>query len=146
MAELLRRSQALLKATLEGDSETVGKILDAVHMENTSVLAYHNENALSCVVTLAYFSARKDYFLIREMPAGKGFADIVFLPRKQTDLPAFVVELKWNQSAQGAVWQIKQKQYVQSFIKYTGEILLVGINYDKKNKQHQCVIENVEKA
>lgn len=104
-----------------------------------------NENSLSCVITLAYFSAQKDYTLIREMPAGKGFADIVFIPGKHTPKPAILVELKWNQSVQGAIGQIKKKEYGESLKEYSGELLLVGINYDKKSKKHSCVIEMCEK-
>ena len=105
-----------------------------------------NENSLSCVITLAYFSAQKDYTLIREMPAGKGFADIVFIPGKHTAKPAILVELKWNQSVQGAIGQIKKKEYGESLKEYSGELLLVGINYDKKSKKHSCVIEMCEKG
>jgi hypothetical protein len=110
-------------------------------MANTSVLAYNNELSLSCTITLAYFSARKDYTLIRELPAGKGFADLVFVPRRHVDLPAIVVELKWDGSVQGAIEQIKEKQYTGILKEYSGNLLLVGINYDKKSKKHQCKIE-----
>ena len=135
-------SEELLKATLEKDAETVAMGIDAVHTEQTSILSYNNENSLSCVITLAYFSAQRDYILIRELPAGKGFADIVFLPRRHTDQPALIVELKWDQSAEGAICQIKNKEYVKALEKYSGELILVGINYDKRSKKHHCVIES----
>ena len=94
-----------------------------------------NENALSCVISLAYYSAREEYLLIRELPARKGFADIVFVPRRNVvDKPAVIIELKWNQSVAGAIEQIKEKGYVNALQDYSGEILLVGINYDKKPK------------
>lgn len=83
--------------------------------------------------------------MIRELPTGKGFADIVFLPHKYSDKPAMVVELKWNQSVETALSQIKDKQYVNALEKYSGEILLVGINYDKESKKHQCSIEKHRK-
>jgi RecB family endonuclease NucS len=114
-----------------------------VHSDNTSILSYNDENSLSCVITLAYFSAGKDYTLVREMPAGKGFADIVFLPRRNADKPAMIVELKWDKSADGAVEQIKNKKYINALKDYDGEVLLVGINYDKATKKHSCVIEKV---
>lgn len=88
-----------------------------------------------------HYNAVKKYILVREMPTGKGFADIVFFPRKHSDKPAMVVELKWNQSAGGAVAQIREKQYMKALETYTGDILLVGINYDKKTKKHRCRIE-----
>ena len=80
---------------------------------------------------------------MREIPTGRGFADFVFLPKPEyiQDYPALVVELKWNQNAQTALAQIKDKKNPQSIEKYTGNVLLVGISYDKKSKQHQCVIE-----
>lgn len=131
----------MLDATLHGDTETVAKRLDEIHSVNVSVLSYNNENALSCVITIAYYVAQKDYILIREFPAGKGFADIVFVPRKQVDKPAMIVELKWDRSAEGAIGQIKEKNYAGVLKDYVGNLLLVGINYDKKQKKHQCVIE-----
>lgn len=136
----LQKSENLLDATLRLDEETVAKGIDEIHSANTSVLAYNNENSLSCVVTIAYYVAQKYYTLIRELPTGKGFADIVFLPRKHTDKPALIVELKWDKSAQGAISQIEEKKYAGVLDKYEGNLLLVGINYNKTNKKHECVI------
>lgn len=135
-------SEILLEDTLSGNEKAVADGLERVHMETTSILSYNDENALSSVISLAYYSARNYYTLVRELPSGKGFADIVFLPRKtHPEKPALIVELKWNQSAEGAIQQIREKQYVQALSEYTGRILLVGINYDKSTKKHQCVIE-----
>ena len=119
--------------------------IDKVHEANTSILNYNNENALSCVISLAYYNAMNEYVVVRELPTGKGYADVAFLPRKCSDKPAMVVELKWNQSEQGAITQIKKKEYVKVLEEYSGKILLVGINYDKKSKKHGCVIEVCEK-
>lgn len=141
VSDALESSEALLHATLSMDCEAVAAGLDKVHTDSTSVLSYNNENSLSCVITLAYFSARRDYTLIREFPSGKGFADMVFLPRKHSALPAILVELKWNHSAEGAIAQIQNRQYVRSLQDYEGNMLLVGINYDKNTKKHQCIIE-----
>lgn len=138
-------SEALLEATLNRDTDAVAKGLDAVHMDTTSILSYNNENALSCVISLAYYSARNYYYLKRELPAGKGFADMVFTPRSNSpDKPAMIVELKWNQSAQGAIQQVKDKQYVKALEGYSGTVFLVGINYNKETKQHECLIETIE--
>lgn len=80
------------------------------------------------------------------MPTGKGFADLVFIPRKKfLDKPALIVELKWDQTAKGAIDQIKKKQYFESLEEYQGNLLLVGINYDKKTREHECVIEEFQK-
>lgn len=114
-------------------------------MEVASILTYHDENSLACAIGLAYYSARKDYRMIREMPAGDGFADIVFLPLPFCKKPAFVVELKYNKSAEAAIRQIKDRRYVQALAGYSGEILLVGIGYDKEkgSKVHRCKIERM---
>lgn len=137
----LRASEDLLAATLGGDAETVARGIDTVHSANVSILNYNNENSLSCVITIAYYAAQKDYTLVRELPAGKGFADIVFIPRKGRDLPAMVVELKWDHTAQGAINQIKEKKYMGALKDYADKLLLVGINYNKKSKKHECMIE-----
>src|SRR5699024_6057093 len=109
--QAIRQSDRLLQATWDKDEEKVAAGIDAVHEANTSILKYNDENALSCVITLAYYNAANDYTLVREMPAGRGYADIVFLPRKYSDKPAMVVELKYDQSAEGAIRQIEEKNY-----------------------------------
>lgn len=143
--EAVKQSERLLRATLQKDAEGVAKGIDTVHENNTSILNYNDENALSCAIALAYYNAMNDYMLVREMPLGKGYADIVFLPKKPIDYPALVVELKYDQSETGAIEQIKEKHYAKALEDYTGEILLVGINYDKKSKKHSCMIESWRK-
>lgn len=146
ISKAITASEDLLDATLRRDADYVAKELDAIHMESVSILKYNSENALSCVISLAYYSAKAYYILVRELPAGKGFADIIFLPRKNCmDKPAMIVELKWNKSAKGAIEQIKTQKYVDALKEYVGDILMVGINYDKNNKEHQCVIEEFKK-
>lgn len=93
------------------------------------------------MISLAYYNAANYYTKIRELPTGLGFADIVYIPKKETDRPAMIVELKYDKSAQGAIEQIKDKKYVESLKNYHGNLLLVGINYDVKTKKHSCVIE-----
>lgn len=142
--QAITSSDELLQATWRGDEEAVAEGIDKVHAANTSILNYNNENALSCVISLAYYNAMNEYTLVRELPSGKGYADVVFLPRKGSDKPAMVVELKWNQSAKGAIAQIKEKRYTQALREYQGNLLLVGINYDKESKKHDCMIEQME--
>lgn len=144
---VLKASDKLLEDTLLCDENSVAEGLDRAHTEVSSILAYNDENSLGCAIGLAYYSARKDYRLIREFPTGKGFADIVFLPLPSSGKPALVVELKYGKSADAAIQQIKDRNYTQALEGYTGEILLVGINYDKENgdKPHSCVIEKLEK-
>ncbi len=141
VVQAIRKSEHLLESTWNKDADTVAESIDEVHMANTSILEYNNENALSCVITLAYFNAINEYTLIRELPTGKGYADIVFLPRRHSARPAMVVELKYDKSAEGAIGQIKEKGYMKALESYSGNLLLVGINYDKKKKKHFCVIE-----
>ena len=139
-----RESEALLDATLDMDEEAVAKGMEKIHMEYASAIQYNDENSLSSVLTIAYLSAMQYYFKpIREMPAGRGFADFVFLPKPEYtgEYPALVAELKWNKNANAAISQILEKKYPSSLEQYTGEILLVGINYDKKTKEHECAIK-----
>ncbi len=141
----IRISDELLTATLNCNEEKVAMIIEQVHRENTSILQYNNENSLSCVLSLAYYSAKKDYAMYRELPSGDGFADLVFVPRSNCRASAFIVELKWDRSAETAIDQIKQKKYAECLKDYSGEILLVGINYNKDDKRHTCKIEKITK-
>ena len=144
-----QESERLLDATLDMDGMQVAMQIEKIHNEYTSVIQYHNENSLSSVLTIAYLSAMQYYFKpIRELPTGRGFADFVYLPKPEyrADYPALIVELKWNQSAQTAMKQMKEKKYPMSVQNYTGDILLVGINYDRDSKKHQCLIEKYEKS
>ena len=145
VADSLKLSDELLTATLNGNSEKVAKIIEQTHQDNTSILKYNDENALSCVLSLAYYSARKSYIIERELPAGKGFADLVFKPRSNNSNPVMIVELKYDNSAESAIEQIKEKQYMDCLKNYSGEVLLVGINYDKESKRNSCKIEKVKK-
>lgn len=141
----IQLSNQLLEATLQMNEEKVADIVEQIHEENTSILKYNDENSLSCVISLAYYSAKKDYDMYRELAGGKGFADLVFIPKASCQTPAFIVELKWNQSAESAIEQIKKKNYVNCLKGYTGKLILVGINYDKKIKHHTCQIEEIYK-
>ena len=137
-----------LEATLDREETLVADYIEQIHMEYASAIQYHNENSLSSVLTIAYLSAMKYYFKpIRELPTGRGFSDFVFIPKEEyrVDYPALVVELKWNKSAHTELQQIKDKKYPESLLQYTGNILLVGINYDKKSKAHECVIEEYKR-
>ncbi len=146
VAKMLKSSDDLLEATLAMDGEKVASLLDKAHSANTSILTYNDENSLSCVITIAYYAAAAYYGIEREMPAGKGFADMVFIPKATAPgYPAMVVELKYDKTVESAISQIKKKSYVNALNFYKGDILLVGINYDKETKDHTCVIEKVKK-
>ncbi len=145
IAKSVGKCDELLRATIKGDEEKVAELVELAHDTYTSVLKYNDENSLSCVLTMAYFTAPAFYNIIREMPAGKGFADFVFIPRANAgSRPAMVVELKYNKSADTAINQIKENRYHGALSGYSDRILLVGINYDadgKDAKKHTCVIE-----
>ena len=128
--DAIRSSDELLMATLDGDEKKVASMIEQVHQENTSILKYNDENSLACVISLAYYSAKKDYVVYRELSGGKGYADMVFVPRSNVNKPAIIVELKWNKSADSAINQIKNRQYDESLKGYSGEVVLVGVNYD----------------
>jgi predicted fused transcriptional regulator/phosphomethylpyrimidine kinase len=140
-------SERLLKLTLAGAEMEVAELLDECHTENTSILKYNDENSLASCIALAYYTARKDYTIIRELPAGYGFADMVFVPKPGVEKPAMIVELKWNKKAETAIDQIKNNKYLKALDGYKGEILLVGISYEKDGaeaKKHRCVIEHIK--
>ena len=141
----INQSEALLCATLRGDSTYVERALRAIHSDETSIFSYNDENSMACVLSLAYYYARNDYHIHREYPAGEGYADLVLIPRKNVSSPALVIELKYDKSTNAAISQIKSRNYPQTVADYAGEILLVGINYDKNTKQHECQIERWQK-
>lgn len=144
--QALQRSEKLLERTWMLDGKAVADGVAAIHNETASMLKYNNENSLTCTVLMAYYSA-KAYYLnpIMELPSGKGFADVAYLPKRNVDRPALIVELKKNKSAKGAIAQVKGKQYAAWIENYVGDILLVGINYDEK-KGHECRIEKFVKG
>ena len=138
VSESLRNSMNLIQATYACDGEQVAEYIEKAHLE-TSILQYNNENALAYTIYLAYIMARNDYTMVREFPSGKGFADVVFIPRY--DKPAMIIELKYDQDVDSAIKQIKEKKYFFGLEKYLDNLLLVGINYDKNTKKHTCTIE-----
>ena len=145
LVEAITASQNLLAATISGNAQAVAQAIDIAHDENTSILAYNDENSLACVLSIAYIWAKNEYVIHREYATGKGYADLVMIPRRNVSKPAIVIELKYNHSADTAISQIKQKNYPAKLLDYTGEVLLVGINYDKESKQHTCKIEKYRK-
>lgn len=143
-----QESEKLLNSTLDMNSEEVAAGIEKIHTEHVSSIQYNNENSLSSVLAIAYLSTMQYYFKpVRELPTGRGFADFVFIPKPEYKqyYPALVVELKWNKNAQTALKQIKNKKYPDSILYYTGEILLVGISYVSKTKEHHCIIEKYVK-
>ncbi len=145
VSKALKESADILQAIWQGRTKQVAEGIRQAHFE-TSHIQYNDENALSYTISLALYAARNFYTVHRELAGGKGFADLVFIPRKKfQEKPALVVELKWDKMVEGAINQIKKKEYCQSLEEYKGNILLVGVNYNKKTKVHECMIEEYKK-
>lgn len=149
LSVLMAESKQLLQDTLNGECDKVASAIEKCHNLRISSIKYNDENSLALVVCYAYI-ATADFYLpfIREFPSGKGFADIVLIPDSEhiKSLPAIVIELKYNKTANAAIEQIKAKQYSDYLSNFAGKILLVGINYDPNTKEHTCIIEQVEKV
>lgn len=141
LGDALEKSRKLLEKTLAGDENAVATGIDLAHDEHTSILSYNDENSLACVLSIAYYYARNNYVMLREFASGKGFADLVLIPRKNVAGPALLIELKYNKDADTALNQIKRQDYPARLEDWKGNLLLVGINYDKATKTHSCRIE-----
>lgn len=139
--EMYDTSSKLRKAIFARDEQQVAYLVDTLHMQHTSIIKYNDENSLANILAMGFMSLTNDYTLIRELPAGKGFADITALPIRRSELPILIIELKWNKDADTAIKQIKSKEYPRTLEGRDGKLLLVGINYDKKTKKHDCCIE-----
>ncbi len=141
--ELLGRSEKLLEDTIAEDAEAVAKAVEEIRDSQYAPTYYNDEQALRYVIKFAYIAALDQYLKVEELPSGKGIADVVYLPKRRSTLPALVVELKWNKPSEGAIRQIKERNYPAILQDYDGEIVLVGIGYDAKKKAHSCVIERI---
>jgi hypothetical protein len=141
VAKLIQNSDRLLAATLRMEGDTVAEAIEEAHSAGTAPLFYNDEQALRSVIRFAYISCVDEFLRIEELPSGIGYADVVYLPKKGSTMPVMVVELKWNKSSEGAIAQIKNRNYPQVLEGFGSDILLVGVNYDEKSKKHTCVIE-----
>lgn len=143
IAKMILASDQLLQDTINMDCRKVESAIQKIHMQSAAPAFYNNEQALRSVIRFAYISCVEEYKEIQELPSGIGYADVVFLPKKSSRLPAMIVELKWNKGADGAIRQIKENNYPQVFEGYGSDVLLVGISYHVKTKKHRCVIEKI---
>ena len=138
--KLVNDSKALLEATINKDEAAVAAALTEAHIRATNPLTYNSEASFQSAIGLAYFYANLKYTVIKELPTGKGYADLALIPYIP-NIPAIIIELKNNKSAESAINQIKEKKYDDLLEHYRGELLFVGINYDADTKEHQCRIE-----
>ena len=126
----------------------MAKVIEEIHDTQYAPAYYNDEQALRYVIKFAYIAAADQYLKVEELPSGRGIADVVYLPKKDSMMPALVVELKWNKTAEGAIQQIKDRRYPSAIQKYGGEILLIGINYSKEapagKRKHSCIIEKYQ--
>jgi hypothetical protein len=141
----IEQSKRLVEATLRCDGQMVARMVGEAHTENASLIKYSDENSMACVLAVAYYYVHSDYIFHREYQTGLGFADLMLMPRKNVSKPAVIVELKYGHSTDEALAQIKQRSYSDKVAEYTGDILLVAINYDRETKQHTCQIERWHK-
>ncbi len=141
--ELINRSRKLLEDTIAGDAKAVAEAIQKVRDTQYAPTFYNDEQALRYVIKFAYIAAVDQYLKIEELPSGRGIADVVYLPKRRSLLPALIIELKWNKSSEGAISQIKTGNYPALLKDLGREIVLVGINYDEKTKEHSCMIERV---
>lgn len=142
--ELIERSRKLLKDTIAGNESAVEKAIDEIRCTQYAPTFYNDEQALRYVIKFAYIAAIDQYMKIEELPSGKGIADVVYLPKPKSTLPALIIELKWNKSSEGAIQQIKERNYPAILKNYSGNVVIAaGISYDTKQKEHSCMIERL---
>lgn len=144
----LEESDQLFYDTIHQNEEAVAAQIEKIHTEETAPLHYNTEASLRSVIKLAYYTYKDHYLQWEELPAGNGYADILYLPKQDSGFPALLIELKWNESAEGAIDQIRKRNYPAALRDFEGEVLLVGINYDKDapagERKHHCIIEKVK--
>ena len=144
LAKAIRLSDDFLDAIIAGKADFVAEQLQRVHSDDASVLQYNDENSLACAIRIAFYTSYKHYTLFRELPTGEGFADIVYIPKKKSEYPAILIELKFNRNADSAIKQIKEKRYTGKLLDYADNLILVGINYGKRSRKHTCKIERMK--
>ena len=143
ISKIVMQSNEMLEATIKKDTKTMERLIQEAHDINIPIIKYNDENSLACVITLVYLNARSQYKVVREMPAGIGFADFIFFPNNKSK-PAFIIELKKDSTPEEALKQIREKRYARALDEYTGQKLAVGISYDSKLKTHKVKVEDIE--
>ena len=145
--DTIKRSENLLKAIKSLDGNKTAELIQEVHNSpSVSIYDYNSESALTfCVITGLLWSTLDDYDYHREDQSGKGRVDLVYEPTVRGSDPLILIEFKFGESAETAIQQIKTQEYYMRYTKkYTRNIILVGINYDPKTKEHQCLIEKLD--
>ena len=143
VVQAIKNSPKLLKAVFDFDCQTVAKCIEDVHLE-TSLLKYDDRDTLAYTISIAFYAAKEKYTIIRECHIGRGFADLVFLPKVGYSDPIIFIELKWDQSVNTALNQIYDRTYPDSLKNLKEKIFIVVINYDKITREHTCSIETFQ--
>jgi hypothetical protein len=139
-------SKKLLEDTWSMNASAVAAAMQKAHQRINDLKTYNSEQALSNTVKWSYIYASHYYTVLTELQSGDGYIDLLYLPKPEhKQKPALLIELKWNRSAKGALNQIAAKNYPEKVKELAGDnILLIGINYDKKSKTHQCEIKKLQ--
>ena len=144
LSKAVNSSLDLLDDTINLKKDKIARAFDDYHFEASSLLEFNDENSMRCAIVLAYYAAKPFYKIFHELPSGKGFADMVFIPLPGSSRPAIVVELKYDKSADSAIDQIKRKEYPASLKGFSKQIILCGINYNKATSKHEVEMEVIE--
>ena len=145
---IIERSQSLFEAITTLDANKIANIITEIHNSpNVSLLTYNREESMVfCLISGLMWCTERDYECYRELQSGKGSADLIYVPKRNIHLPILLIEFKYGQSAEEAMNQIKEKEYFSRYIDgdYPNDVLLIGINYNPKTKEHQCLIEKMD--
>lgn len=143
LIELVKRSDQLLKDTFAGNESAISAAFEQVRDMSYAPANYNDEQSLRYAIKMAYISAVDQYARVEELPSGHGIADVVFIPKRKSPLPAMIVELKWDKPVESAIAQIKNRNYPSILKGFGGDIILAGITYDDRTKKHTCKIEKL---
>ena len=145
---IIERSKSLFEAITILDAHKIANIITEIHNSpNVSLLTYNREESMVfCLISGLMWQTEREYEVFRELQSGKGSADLIYVPKRNMHLPILLIEFKYGQSAEEALNQIKEKEYFSRYRDgdYPNDVLLIGINYNPKTKDHQCLIEKLD--
>jgi len=143
--KLMNDSKKMLEATLTSNTKEVCQILQKVHEEKSTINSYYNHITLEFIVKFAYFDAQNKYDIKQEETKGKDYVDFIFIPKSNNEnKTAIILELKVGKSAKEAITQIYKKKYRTGLKEQGYNILIVGINCTKTEKEYDCIIEEFD--
>ena len=141
LSKMIIHSKELIQSTINREEKKVSKAIEYTHSMINNPENYNSEEALRVTIKMAYIASIDHYAYFEELPSGKGYCDIAFIPKDNVQSPILLFELKWNKDTEEALSQIKDKTYSQRLEQFQKEILFIGINYDANTKEHTCKIE-----